>query len=195
MNKDEVIGGINVDAILSLLQDSFHLVLVAVFVIGSVVFLVSFLQFKNVHSVNYRGGQGVSVITPLMGLIVGVFLMYYPTTVNMLDMTILGQSNPLDPYGNRSSTQGLNNNMWRAIDMLYKLFGTVAIIKGILLLRKIGEPQHNPNEGSAIGKSLGFIIFGYAAFKHEVFFSMIGDYIPILKNFAAPITQGFGINY
>ena len=193
MNNNTVSGAFNYDGLLVLFQDSFNLILLVIFVMGLILMLTSLLQFKNVHSVNYRGGQGVSVTTPIIGLVVGVFFMYFPTTMEVLDMTFLGQSNPINPYGNRGEGIGANN-MWKTLDMVYKIFGVVAIVKGFLTLRSIGQQQNNPNEGSTIGKGIGYIVFGYVAYQHEVFFSMLGDYIPILKNFANPIAQGFGIN-
>lgn len=90
---------------------------------------------------------------PLIAMAVGTFLLYLPTAVQTSLSTFWAQPNP---YGYTENT-GLYSGVMSNALLIIQLFGTIAFIRGLVILSHAGDQQGG--QGS-VGKGLTHIIGG-----------------------------------
>jgi len=173
-----------------------QLALLGGFTAGLIFFFIGWQKLKEVASVGFRSGQGVSTYSPFLYWVSGLFLIYYPTTLAILDTSLLDQNIDSLAYFNQSSSVGSGSNAAAvAVGFLYEVMGTFAIMRGVAMLRGLGATGYQPKEGKSLLSAIAFIFFGYLTFFYQETFSMIGDYIPIVGTLTGSAIGGLGAGF
>ena len=139
----------------------------AAFVAGFLITASSVFKFKEYA----ESGGRMTLKTPIMLLVAGVLLVGLQSTISIASGTMgLG---PMDfgvsRVGNVSN-DGFNAAM-RGILMFVKVVGVIAVFRGILILKKIGEGQ----QGGEMGRALTHILGGAAAVNINATINMLAN--------------------
>jgi len=77
---------------------------------------------------------------PVLYIVCGVFLIWLPSFIGMSHATLFGAG--VNPIG-YSGTSAVGMSMFNALINIIKFFGLIAIIKGVLLMRKVSGGQQS----------------------------------------------------
>ena len=112
--------------------------------------LVGFIKLKRYGEMRSYMSQQMTILGPLMYLLVGSFLLYLPTTLQIVSSAIWADNNPLAPTGYWGT------EWMRTIAMFIRLLGVIGVVRGLAGLANTGG-QGQPGK---ISKSFLFIIGG-----------------------------------
>ena len=113
--------------------------------------LVGFLKLKRYGEMRTMMSQQMTLLGPLMYLMIGSFLLYLPTTLQLFTSMIWTNTNPMGPSHGGGLWEWVN-----AIHVFIRLMGVVGVIRGLSGLATAGT-QGQPGK---IMKSFMFIIGG-----------------------------------
>jgi len=99
-----------------------------------------------------------SIKEPIMYLLVGGILMYFPSTLHMMMATVFGYSSPL-AYA-PINLPGRNVPLGRPLMIIIQTIGMIAFIRGWVLIARAGAHGQQPG---GIGKGLMHIFGGIMA--------------------------------
>jgi len=130
--------------------------------------------FKAIYSLKIYGeartmmSNSASVKEPLVYLMVGALLIYFPTGLSIVMQTTFGYENPLDygPVNSNNSTLdavfGNGSTVGKPLTMLIRVIGLVAFVRGWVLIARSAS-QGQPPGGT--GKGLVHVFGGILAFN------------------------------
>jgi len=121
------------------------------YVVGLSCAMIGLMKF-NQYS---KSPDQTPISTPILYVVCGILLIWLPTLINVTHGTMFGTGaiSPLS-YGGTSQT---GQAMFDALISIIKFFGLVAIIKGVLLMRKVSGGQQGQD---ALPKAALHIIGG-----------------------------------
>ncbi len=125
------------------------------YVTGFFMLLSSVFKFKQYG--DHRGSASADIKTPLLLLVGGALLLFFPSIVHMGVQTLWNYNNPLN-YTNGAAS-GEQTASMKAIINIVKVLGVVTAVRGIHLLSKAGS-QGQP---SLVSKGLTHVIGGILA--------------------------------
>lgn len=122
------------------------------YIVGIVCAIIAIGKFKKIGDSRARGGSNEKMFIPTLYLLIGVGLIFMPSSISVLSNTAFGVNNALqyteyNPY-----------NIYSIIELLIRTAGLLWFIRGSVLLMHASEPgvQEGP-------KGLLFIIAGILA--------------------------------
>lgn len=123
------------------------------YVMGMAFMVIGILKLKQYGEARTQMSSHHSLREPLMYIVVGVLLAYLPTTVQFG----LGSFwvHPT-PYAYRSDTSSWTD-AYKAVFIVVQIFGTIALIRGIVMLAKLGGGHGGHG---VMGKAMTHIIGG-----------------------------------
>jgi hypothetical protein len=151
----------------SSLQQVDFLVTAVSYLLGMALMISSIFMFKK--AANARGRSQDDNFKALAILVAGVFLLYLPTSINVLSNTLFGHQNIL------SYSRFQKWNIYDSMGMLLKTVGLIWFVRGCLLMvhaSKPGEPHGL--------RGLLFVITGVFAMNFILAMSVIADAIEFL---------------
>lgn len=160
-----VLTNFSLDAALQSIQAAFSsiktLISVISYIIGVTFVVRGVMMYRAFANQTFGSAQRGELMAPMISLLVGAILLYFPSTLNTSLNTIFGNSNISDVtqmigYSSTSSTE-----KWQTISAIIvnymELLGMVAFVRGWVLLAKMG---HSGSQPGSVGKGLIHIIGG-----------------------------------
>ena len=152
------------------LEDIANLVASVSYIIG-VIFMM--IGVKKLHNSNDQRAQihPMELGGPLMNIITGVALIWWPVMLDALTASLWGTANPI---GYDPNIDAQYKEVWTVILNVMKIVGLIAFIRGWYCLTKAGEQGAQ----GMVGKGLTHIVGGVLAFHMDaviqVLFSTFG---------------------
>lgn len=150
-----------------------ELVTAMAYVIGFSFVIKGIMLLKHVGEMRTQMSHEHSITQPIVYLIVGALLIYLPSTVVMVQSTFF---TPV-PYSYVSGQSDWDDVMHSVI-VAVQLFGTIAFIKGLVLLSHVGGGHGG--QGS-LGKGLTHIIGGIFCINIYTFVKVILNTLGVLS--------------
>lgn len=157
--------GFDLDLMLNNLTAAFtnvrQLILAISFVCGVTLLVRGVMMYRIFANQTFGSAQRGELAGPLVHMVIGAILMYYPSTVKTTLTTIFGTNTitPADEILAYESVQ--DSEKWARISsvvvMYLQLIGYIAFIRGWIILSKMG---HSGAQPGSIGKGLIHVIGG-----------------------------------
>ncbi|MCS5708318.1 hypothetical protein CC99x_005305 [Candidatus Berkiella cookevillensis] len=155
----------NLESAFSALTSSFYslekMLLVLSYIIGLFLVLRGLMMYRAFANQTYGSAQRGEIAGPMVFLIVGIMLIYLPSTMNASLQTIFGTSEigQLSSLASYQSTDSSENwlNLQNIFIKYLKLVGFIAFLRGWIILSKMGHPGAQPG---SIGKGITHIFGG-----------------------------------
>lgn len=144
------------------------IVVAAAFFIGLLVTFKGILSLKEYAD----GGGRTQLKTPLLVLLTGVLLIALPGTINVATETLaLGQNTGTHVLAETSSSApaGMDSAL-RGILLFVKLIGHIAVVRGVLILKRGAEGQQE-----SFGRGVTHILGGAAAININATVSILAS--------------------
>ena len=127
---------------------------VAVF-LGWLLFFVSIYKFKRYGEMRTMMSMHMNIMGPVSVLVASALLLLFPQFVSTLVVTVwgVGNQNPL-PYRGPTDDWGM---FIKPVLMFLRILGIISIIRGVILLSRLGESQSQPGQG---GKAAMHLVGG-----------------------------------
>lgn len=132
------------------------------YIVGIACTMIAIGKFKKIGDSRARGGSHEKMFIPAIYFVIGVGLIFMPSTISVLSNTAFGVSNALqyteyNPY-----------DIYSIMKIIIRTVGLLWFIRGSVLLMHASEPgvQHGP-------KGLVFLISGIFAMNIEGTFAGI----------------------
>jgi intracellular multiplication protein IcmC len=125
------------------------------YVMGMFLVLKGVLELKKYGESRTMMSSTAELKGALVYIFVGAALIYLPTTVNVGMSTFWTEPNP---YQYLDEAKDPWSDLIRDIFMVIQLIGTIAFIRGLLTLAKMGA--HHGGQQGEFGKAMAFIIGG-----------------------------------
>ncbi len=147
----------NLESAFSALSSSFYslekMLLVLSYIIGLFLALRGVMMYRAFANQTYGSAQRGEIAGPMVFLIVGIMLIYLPSTMNASLQTIfgtseIGQLSSLASYQSPDSSENWLNLQNIFVKYL-KLVGRIAFLRGWIILSKMWHPGAQPG---SIGK-------------------------------------------
>lgn len=136
--------------------------------IGVGLVLSGFFKLMRYGQMRSFMSQQMSLMGPMALIVSGVFMLSIPTTIHLFLSTVWTNTNPI-----RYQSSGASwDEIFVAIKMFVRVLGVIAIMRGILLLSRLGSQGQPGTAGKA-----GMYIFGGILSVH------IQGTIDIIKSF------------
>lgn len=136
------------------------------YVIGMYLIIYGVVQLKHFGESRTMGSQDNGLMKPIAYLVVGSLLLYLPTSVQVGMSTFWGTPSPISYVsGTDQWTQFINDCF-----LVVELFGTIAFIRGLLMLTSVGGQGGQPG---TLSKALTHIIGGLLCINVYQFMQMI----------------------
>jgi len=132
-----------------------QLVTALAYVLGMSFVIKSILEFKKYGDQKTQMSNTAELKGPLIFLLVGGALLYLPSAVHVGMSTFW--SNP-SPYGYVNESNDAWGDMINDIFGIIQLIGTIAFIKGLVVLTQMGG--HHGSQPGTFGKAMAHIIGG-----------------------------------
>lgn len=131
------------------------------YVIGVALFVKGIMMFKIFATQSFASAQRGEVGAPLVHILIGALLLYFPTTVDTSLSTVFG-SNTVGSASQLMAYQSLSGiQQWQGLaDVIIdytKLVGLIAFIRGWVLITKTG---HHGGGQATLGKGILHIVGG-----------------------------------
>lgn len=124
------------------------------YIMGLVFIIIGVFRMKHLGEMRTMMSHEHSIKTPLIYLMIGTALLYFPTTIDVALSTFWSQPNP---YGYKEN-KGQWDSFFQSVFLILQLVGTIAVIRGFLILTQLGsQGQHG---GGAFGKGITHIVGG-----------------------------------
>lgn len=133
---------------------------------GLVLLLVSARQMKEVAE---KGQLGASA--PLLSFIAAALLMTVPTAIASVGMAVFGNDMNVNPLAYDSGQVAASPI--KAVLTVVQLIGYIFFVRGILELRRAGEP--NRHQGASVNKAIIIMVSGMAAIYINYTLGTIGS--------------------
>lgn len=155
----------NLDTMLINLSGAFDdikmLIIAVSYVTGVFFFMTGLIKYRIFANQTFGSAQRGEMIGPLVYIMIGAILIYFPSTLSSSLTTVFGSANISSPnelmaYSSLSAVE-----KWRDIaDVILQyvyLVGLIAFVRGWVILAKV---SHSQGQGASIGKGLIHIIGG-----------------------------------
>lgn len=136
------------------------------YVMGMYFIIFGLLKLKEFGEARTMMSTQHHLRTPLTYLAVGTLLLYLPSSVQSGLTTFWANPNPYEYEENTSEYAGVMSHALIAV----QLFGTIAFIRGLMILSKSGE-QHGGQD--SVGKGLTHVIGGVFCINIYQFVQMV----------------------
>jgi len=113
-------------------------------------------------------GQGGNLGGMVFTFLIGIFLLYLPTTINTLDVTIWGTQD-INLYPSPGRT-GDYFEIFKTLILAIRVVGLISFIRGWVLLTRVGQQQGQPG---TVGKALLHIGAGICGINFMAFFNAV----------------------
>ena len=124
-----------------------RLVTAIAYVLGMVFIFIGVLKMKHLGESRTMTSREHSIMGPIIYLVVGALLLYLPTGVQMGTSTFWGSPNPIGYLtGTDQWTQFINDCF-----SVVQLFGTIAFIRGLVILSHLGSGGGGGQKGLSAG--------------------------------------------
>lgn len=138
-----------------------HLIVALSYVIGLTLTIRGLMMYRIFANQTYGSAQRGEIAGPLVFLVVGIVLLYFPTSINLSVNTLFGSSE-LSAFeslaGYQSTTTGPNWYLIQNVIVKYlNLIGLIAFIRGWVILSKMG---HSGAQPGSIAKGIVHIVGG-----------------------------------
>ena len=143
-----------------------RLVTASAYVLGMYFIIQSLMKFKEAGEARTQMSQQHHMKEPLTYMAVGVFLLYLPSAVSSGMSTFWSEP---APYGYLNQT-GQYWSFWSNCLMIVQLFGTIAFIRGLIILSHTGG--HHGQQGS-VAKGMTHIVGGIFCINIYQFIQMV----------------------
>lgn len=131
-----------------------RLVTAAAYVLGMSMIIASVMGMKHFGELRMMSSREHGVWGPLIGLMIGSAMLYLPTTVETVLSTFWQSTNP---YAYITENTAANAALVNACYSIIQLIGTIAFIRGLMILRQSGSERGQPH---MLGKGLTHLIGG-----------------------------------
>ena len=137
------------------------LIITVSYVIGLMLIVRGVMMYRIFANQTYGSAQRGEIAGPLVFLVVGIILLYFPSSLNTSLYTFfgtseIGQLQELAAYSNRSQSETFLQ-LQNIVVKYLKLIGLIAFVRGWVILAKMGHPGAQPG---SIGKGITHIIGG-----------------------------------
>ncbi len=123
------------------------------YVMGMYMIFYGIMKLKQFGESRTMMSQSHELKGPIILLVVGALLLYLPTSVQVGLSTFWTEPNPYGYLENTDEWAGFINNCFLVI----QLFGTIAFIRGLLILSRLGGHGGQPD---TLGRAMTHIIGG-----------------------------------
>lgn len=130
-----------------------HMVTAIAYVMGMYLIFMGILKLKQYGEARTQMSGQHHLKEPMAFLIIGALLIYLPTSVQLGLQTFW--SNPV-PYG-YTTDQNYFVQLYQSVFLVVELFGTIALVRGLLMLSKAGGGHGQPGQ---FAKGVTHIIAG-----------------------------------
>lgn len=137
------------------------------YVMGLVFIIIGIMRLKYLGEMRTMMSHEHSIKTPLIYLMIGTALLYLPTTIDVALSSFWSQPNP---YGYREN-KGQWDLFFQSVFLILQLVGTIAVIRGLLILTQLGSQGHQG--GGAFGKGITHIVGGIFCINMYEFIKII----------------------
>lgn len=128
------------------------------YVMGFLLVMKAIYKLKEYGEARTMMGNQTSIWPPLITLIVGSMLIYFVSAYKIGLSTLFNSSQP--EIFSYSGDDDATDTLVQAVVTIMQVVGSIAFIRGLLLLNGAGSPGAQPG---TMGKSLTFIIGGLLA--------------------------------
>ena len=140
--------------IASQLPSVMRLVTAVAFVLGMYFIIAGIIKLKHYGEQRSMMSVEHSLVGPMVYFAIGALLLYLPSAVNTGMSTFWSSPNP---YGYLEKADQWNA-LYKDCFMVIQLFGTIAFIRGLVILSRVGG--HGGGGHDSLGKGLTHIIGG-----------------------------------
>lgn len=162
-------AGTIINNIITQVPSLMALVTASAFIMGIFMIIVAIMKFKHIGELRTMMSHEHSVMEPLVIITVGSLLVYIPSTIWTGLNTFFADANPY-AYQPTSDTY---SQAIQAVIIVLQLFGTIALIRGLVILSHLGGRGGHGDGG--LGKGLTHIIGG-------LFCVNIYEFVQIINN-------------
>jgi hypothetical protein len=134
--------------------------LAVIFAIGAI------FQLKDISEEK----RGVTWLAPILTILAAVMLASAPESISMVYSTVYGPGAPTSLGYVAAGAGGLG---FQAIVRIVMVIGYVFFVRGVVILKKAGEPQHAQNE--TVPNSLVFMLAGMCAIYIETTLRLVAN--------------------
>lgn len=155
----------SLDTALTNLSNAFgsiqSLIVAVAYVIGLSLIVRGVMMYRIFANQTFGSAQRGEIAGPMVHLVVGAILLYFPSTLNVSLQTIFSTTD-ISPASDLVAYQSLSGGeKWQKITdvvtMYMKLIGLIAFVRGWVILSKMG---HSGSQPGSIGKGLIHVIGG-----------------------------------
>lgn len=154
-------GNLSVDQVIQNIAASMPpligMVTAAAYVIGLIFVLRGVYKLKEYGELRTMTSSQTQIMPPVMLMVIGGMLLYFPTTYQVGLMTVFDSSSVL-AYSGTSNAQA--DGLTSAVIEIMQLIGGIAFIRGLMILQKAGEQGQ---QQATVGKGITHIIGGLLA--------------------------------
>ena len=158
-------GDFSLDLAITNLNETFgslqKLVIVLSYIIGIALIARGIMMYKVFATQTMSSAQKGEFAGPLVHIIVGAFLIYFPSTFKTSMMTMFGKEEANVAQNLIGYTRISSTEKWKQISELlvkyFKLIGLIAFLRGWIMLSKMGHQGAQPGQ---IAKGITHIIGG-----------------------------------
>lgn len=142
-----------INRIATQLPQLMRLVTAFAYVMGMYLIFVGILKLKQYGESRTMMSQSHELKGPMIFIAVGALLLYFPTSVQVGLSSFFAEPSPYGYLEGTDEWAGFMNNVF----MVIQLFGTIAFIRGLLLLSRLGGHGGQPD---TFGRAMTHIIGG-----------------------------------
>jgi len=146
-----------------------------VYIFGIVIFIRGVSKLREVAESSSGRAQRSSLTEPLAHMILGVALIYLPTSMDVMLATVYGTS-AITPYSGYGPTGGSFNEMAQVIINIVQFVGFIAFVRGLILFHRLGTGQA---QQGTFNKGFTHLIGGIIAINVVQFINIIGNTLGI----------------
>lgn len=155
----------SISSALANLTTSFYglerLIVALSYIIGLSLVVRGVMMYRIFANQTYGSAQRGEIAGPMVFLVVGTILIYFPTTMHssmntMFGTTEMGTMGDLAPYL-KNSSQNTIYFLENVVVKYFKLIGLIAFLRGWIILSKMGHPGAQPG---SVGKGIIHVVGG-----------------------------------
>lgn len=145
------------------------------YLFGIAVFIRGISKLKEVADNSASRAQRSSLTEPLANMILGVALIYLPSTMDTMLITVYGTSS-ITPYSGYGPAGSSFNEMAQVIINIVQFVGFIAFVRGLILFYRLGMGQA---QQGTFNKGFTHLIGGIIAMNVVEFINIIGTTLGI----------------
>ncbi|MDR3477263.1 MAG: hypothetical protein P4M14_04455 [Gammaproteobacteria bacterium] len=145
-----------------------HLVTALAYVLGIFFIVKGIIELKKVGEARTMMSGEKNILGPVIFIVIGTMLLYIPSSIQVGTSTFWASTTPLSYVTN-------SNDPWQSIIhdayLIIQLIGTIAFIRGLILLTHLSERGQQGN----FGRAMAFIIAGILCINFYSFILVVNN--------------------